>query len=366
VQDIKEELSRDVRKQLHTILDLLKDLDAEGGNSRVEKPVGREQMEVLEQFIASDLPVQLLAQLSTLEFEARKDVMNLSCALLWPSLPEEICQQVIDYLRYHPRVFELLVRGYSNEEAALHCGVVLRSFFRKGELVEAFLTSGQIFELIRFASHPCIDVSADAIYTLRKVMLEHKEVSGPWLNANNKEYWSFFNTLLESEDYCIERQALTLLAGMLLDAHFQKAMIDYVNNVKHLQLIMNLLRDDSPTIQAEAFHAFKIFVVNPKKPVKVHQILVKNKDKLILLLQSLHAVRTDDANFAADQQKVINRLLAMPARVSSTPATSNLSRTNSSVSMATTCDTTNSEAPEWELAVKRGRSAALAGLDRSL
>jgi len=343
--DSDNELCKDVQKQLHTILDLLKELSRDENDEPSVQTLKAKQKykDIVEEFVAADLPVQLLAQLTSLEFEARKDVMNVCCALLWHGLPAEVAAQVLGYLRYHPSVFHLLVESYSNEEAALHCGVVLRSFLRHTDLVDAFLSSGKVFELVRHARHPCIDIASDAIYTLRMVMLTHAEVSGPWLLANFEEFFALFNPLLECEDYVVERQALTLLTGILMDKHFQRVMIVYVSNDRNLQIVMNLLLDDSTIIQAEAFHVFKIFVVNPQKPERIQRILVKNKEKLVTLLESLHSVRSDDESFIGDQQKVIGRLrpMCMPRRSTPKPP-EDLSRTNSSismVSMATTCGT---------------------------
>ncbi|CAL1148261.1 unnamed protein product, partial [Cladocopium goreaui] len=78
--------------------------------------VTQEQLHVLEQFLAADLPVQLLSQMTTLDFEVRKDVMNVCCALLWPDLPEEVAAQVMEYVRFHPTLFNKLMDSYANEE----------------------------------------------------------------------------------------------------------------------------------------------------------------------------------------------------------------------------------------------------------
>lgn len=51
-------------------------------------------------------------------------------------------------------------------------------------------------------------------------------------------------------------------------------------------MMMNLLRDTSANIQFEAFHVFKVFVANPKKPETICQILVNNRDKLIAYLKN--------------------------------------------------------------------------------
>lgn len=51
-------------------------------------------------------------------------------------------------------------------------------------------------------------------------------------------------------------------------------------------MMMNLLRDTSANIQFEAFHVFKVFVANPKKPEAICQILINNRDKLIAYLRN--------------------------------------------------------------------------------
>lgn len=57
----------------------------------------------------------------------------------------------------------------------------------------------------------------------------------------------------------------------------------------NLKMMMNLLRDKSANIQFEAFHVFKVFVANPKKPDDIRQILLANKEKLITYLQNFHS-----------------------------------------------------------------------------
>lgn len=62
-------------------------------------------------------------------------------------------------------------------------------------------------------------------------------------------------------------------------------LIDF-SEKEHLKLMMNLLRDTSANIQFEAFHVFKVFVANPKKPDTIAQILSNNRDKLIAYLRN--------------------------------------------------------------------------------
>lgn len=53
-------------------------------------------------------------------------------------------------------------------------------------------------------------------------------------------------------------------------------------------MMMNFLRDKSRNIQFEAFHVFKVFVANPKKPAPIESILRKNKEKLLVFLKGFH------------------------------------------------------------------------------
>lgn len=302
--------SEDVRKHMLNMLQTIKDLTGERGARQAcqRNTPPDDAVEVLEQLIAADLPVQLLAQLPHLEFETRKEVMNVCCAFLWPGIPHQIDRKFVEYLRDHSCVFQVLIEGYACEEAALHYGVVLRSCARHRELVEAFLRSKQIYELVKFARHPSIDISSDAFYTLREMFLEHKDISAAWLEENFHEFFKLYNSLLISGEYVAERQAQKLLAEILLDKHFRRVMLSYVSNERNLQITMNLLKDHSKSIQVEAFHVFKIFVANPQKPPWIQQILYKNREKLCILLSSLPHMRPEDKKLEGDVLNVMDKL----------------------------------------------------------
>eukprot|EP00933_Yihiella_yeosuensis_P043651 TRINITY_DN3856_c0_g2_i1.p1 TRINITY_DN3856_c0_g2~~TRINITY_DN3856_c0_g2_i1.p1 ORF type:complete len:421 (+),score=84.74 TRINITY_DN3856_c0_g2_i1:337-1599(+) len=355
MEDHKLELCKDVQMQLQSILSFLKDLREGEENSKNPQKVtplsAEEESRIISQFIAADLPVQLLAQLANLEFEARKDVMNVFCALLWKGLPEELGAEVLEYLRDHPRIFPLLIKGFDHDEVFMHCGVVLRSCLRHEVLADAFLNSGLVMELVGHTRNPSMEIAADAFSSLREVMTDHKEVSGKWLHLHFDEFFKLYNPLLQCEDYVVQRQALTLLNCILLDRNYQKAMLAYVKNEQHLQIVMNLLRDNSHAIQTEAFHVFKIFVVNPRKPTRIQLILVKNKGKLVALLEGLQPLRADDTKFSEDQQNVISRLLPMTAPPKTTQGSNqtHFPRSSSSISMATTAEPDAHEAVAMDL-----------------
>merc|ERR1719197_243014 len=87
---------------------------------------------------------------------------------------------------------------------------------------------------------------------------------------------------------------------------------------------MNMLRDKSANIQFEAFHVFKVFVANPKKPADVADILLKNKEKLIAYLENFHNDK-DDEQFNEEKALLIKTLHDLqptpaPAPAASAPA----------------------------------------------
>ena len=79
-------------------------------------------------------------------------------------------------------------------------------------------------------------------------------------------------------------QSLKLLGELLMERSNVRIMVQYVGNIGNLMLVMNLLKDPSKTIQFEAFHVFKVFVANPRKPEKIKEILISNKEKLLRYL----------------------------------------------------------------------------------
>lgn len=176
--------------------------------------------------------------------------------------------------------------------------------------------------LITFTRAASFDISSDAFSTLHDFLLTHKTASAAFLEANFQEFFKLYNGLLVCEDYVTQRQALKLLSEMLLDRTFMRVMLAYIGDEQFLQIHMNLLRADSKAIQFEAFHVFKIFVANPQKPHRVQQILYKNKEKLMKLLDTLKPNRPDDRHFAEDKATVIAKLQVLEAPAPKTPVAS--------------------------------------------
>merc|ERR1711988_2017937 len=142
-----------------------------------------------------------------------------------------------------------------------------------------------------------------------EILLDNRDVSAPYVNEQFEEFFTQYNTVLRKNDYVTVRRLLKLLSELLFEPEYQKVMVRYVSKVEFLQLQMTLLRDKSKSIQFEAFGIFKIFVANPRKTPKVHQILYQNRDKLLKLLQKLSwTTREEDEVFLQDRHTTIEKL----------------------------------------------------------
>jgi calcium binding protein 39 len=134
------------------------------------------------------------------------------------------------------------------------------------------------------------------------------------VEANFDDFFGSFHNLLEVQNYVAQRQALKLLGKMLLDRSFKDIMFKYVANERFLQIHMNLLRHNSKAMQTAAFHIFKIFpAMPPRAPYRVQQILFRNKEKLLCLLDSFQSTAEENTGFASDLQLTLHNLTQLEA-----------------------------------------------------
>jgi calcium binding protein 39 len=294
-------------------------------NSPMQEDMRGELREVLSCILSANVPSRLLARLCSLEFEAQKDVVRLFGVVVRLSAAIGEGKQVIDYLQSQPEIAQSLVDGCGRPEVALHCGFMLRSLFCYPQIAQIILASGVAEELVTLARNESFDISSDAFSSLRELVLTHKAESAAHIDSNFTKFFTEYHLLLASENYVTQRQALRLLGELLLNRGFKTVMMAYVANEQFLQIHMNLLRQSSKAIQIEAFHVLKIFVVNPRKPPRVHSILYKNRERLVKLLETFYTKKVDDEPFAKDLKTVIQtleNLQSLPKSPASSPKNS--------------------------------------------
>jgi len=275
---------------------------------------GRLHRETIASLFRHDVPRQMLLCMEALDFENRKVAMRLLDAVVRRALtpPCDAAELVESYMREHPDTLQHLLAGCGKLEVFFLCSPLIKSFARSPSMAKALLDAGAANHLLDLAFHQNFDIASEAFVALRELLLAHADISAEYVQDHASSFFPAWHLLLSSEDnYVIKRQALRFLAEMLLDASFQDVMCEYVRTEQYLRIHMNLLIDDSVTIQLEAFHVFKLFVANPYKPARLQLILAKNRHGLVKKVKYLSGVQRDDAQFESDAAHVIGALTSL-------------------------------------------------------
>ncbi|XP_057420176.1 putative MO25-like protein At5g47540 [Lotus japonicus] len=292
------ELNRNIR-DIKTIL---------YGNNESE-PVPEACAQLTEEFFKGDT-LQLIVQcLPNLNLEARKDATQVVANLQRQQVQFKLI--AADYLEKNMDIMDVLITGYENTDMALHYGAMLRECIRHQIVAKYVLDSPHIKRFFDYIQFPNFDIAADAAATFKELMTRHKSTVAEFLSKNFEWYFDEYNSkLLESSNYITRRQAVKLLADMLLERSNSAVMTRYVSSRENLRILMNLLRESSKSIQIEAFHVFKLFAANQNKPADIISILVTNRSKLLRLLGDLK-IEKEDEPFEADKAQVMKEIAAL-------------------------------------------------------
>lgn len=259
-----------------------------------------------------DLLLLIASNLSAMEFETRKDAVQIFNNLLRRDVDESTGKCSVNKVAEHDgEVLKTLVDGYRNGDIALNCGHILRECIRHEQLVKLMLQSELFWEFFELVELNDFDVASDAFSTFKECLVRHVNISARFIEGGMDRFVNKYNELLKSSNYVTRRQSLKLLGEMLLERANFRIMTHYIASAANLRLIMNLLLDSRRNIQFEAFHVFKIFVANPNKPSEVQHILVRNKEKMLAYLTDFLSDREDD-QFQEDRQLVLQEIRSLP------------------------------------------------------
>ncbi|KAI0300524.1 mo25 protein [Multifurca ochricompacta] len=280
--------SEEVSKYLQQIKGMLY---GDGVDVRPE-PIPELFAQLAQETYSTDLLQLLVVHIARFDFEARKDVVQIFNNLLrrqigtrWPT---------VEYISGKREVLFAALAGYENEEIALNTGMILREMLRHEPLCKILLHSEQFYKYPHYIETTTFGISTDAYTSLKETLTRHKPVVAEYLDKNYDRFFNSFTTLILSTNYVTKRQSLKLLGEILLDRANFNVMTRYIANDANLKMMMNLLRDKSKNIQFEAFHVFKVFVANPKKPPQIEAILRRNKEKLLVFLKNFHNDKDDE------------------------------------------------------------------------
>jgi len=281
------------------------------GNSESE-PVPEACAQLTQEFFADNTLRLLIQYLPKLNLEARKDATQIVANLQRQQVQSKLIAS--DYLDTNLDLMDVLVSGYENTDMALHYGAMLRECIRHQIVAKYVLDSPHMKKFFDYIQLPNFDIAADAAATFKELMTRHKSTVADFLSNYYEWFFDEYNSkLLESSNYITRRQAVKLLGDMLLDRTNSAVMTRYVSSRDNLRILMNLLRESSKSIQIEAFHVFKLFAANQKKPADIISIFVANRSKLLRLLGDLKTDKEDE-QFEADKAQVIKEIAALEPR----------------------------------------------------
>lgn len=265
-------------------------------------PVPEVVAQLAQETYSTDLLYHLVVNIAKFEFEARKDVVQIFNNLLRRQIGSRY--PTVEYICQKKDVIFAAFKGYENEEVALNTGMILREMLRHEPLCKILLYSEQFYMFPHYIETTTFGISCDVYTNLKECLTRHKPMVAEFLDKNYDRFFSSFTTLILSNNYVTKRQSLKLLGEILLDRANFNVMTRYIANEANLKMMMNLLRDKSKNIQFEAFHVFKVFVANPKKPPQIEAILRRNKEKLLAFLKNFHNDKEDE-QFTDEKQFLI-------------------------------------------------------------
>lgn len=282
------------------------------GSSDAE-PVAEACAQLTQEFFKENTMRLLIMFLPKLNLEARKDTTQVVANLQRQQVHSRLIAS--DYLEKNLDLMDTLMSGYDDPSIALHYGSMLRDCIRH-QSVAKYVLGNHLRKFFDYIQLPTFDISSDAAATFKELLTRHKSTVAEFLTRNYDWFFEEFNTkLLESSNYITRRQAVKLLGDILLDRSNTATMVRYVSSKENLQILMNLLRESSKSIQIEAFHVFKLFVANQHKPAEIVTILVANRSKLLRLLANF-TLDKEDEQFEADKAQVVREIASLEPRES--------------------------------------------------
>ncbi|KAI5994850.1 mo25 protein [Pisolithus albus] len=267
------------------------------------EPIPELIAQLAQETYSTDLLLILLQNMHKFDFESRKDVVQIFNNLLRRQIGNRL--PTVEYIcaRREDVIFSALA-GYGNEEIALNTGMILREMLRHEQLAKILLYSDQFYMFPHYIETTSFGVSCDSFANLKDTLTRHKPMVAEYLDKNYDRFFNSYTTLILSNNYVTKRQSLKLLGEILLDRANFNVMTRYIAQDANLKMMMNMLRDKSKNIQFEAFHVFKVFVANPKKPPQIEAILRRNKEKLLVFLKNFHNDKEDE-QFSDEKQFLI-------------------------------------------------------------
>ncbi|CAN6302112.1 unnamed protein product [Urochloa humidicola] len=259
----------------------------------------------------NDIFRQLIICLPQLDLDTQKDVTQVIANLQRQKVDSRLVAS--EYLEANLDLLDILMSRCDNMDIAVHYSTLLRDCIRHQVAARYVLESQRLKCFFDYIQFPDFNVQSDVFKTFKELVTRHKSTVVEFFSKNYDWFFAEFNSklILSASNYFIRRQAIQLLRDILIERSNAAVMARYVCSKGHLIILMNLLRDESKAIQVEAFHVFKLFVLNKEKPPEISTILHTNRNKLLRFLKDFSSLEKDDKKFEADKGRVTSEILTL-------------------------------------------------------
>lgn len=263
--------------------------------------------ELTTSIVDAELLCNLVLHVEALEFEARKNLVQIFSNLLRRQF--EGSYPMVDYICRNAFMIDCLIVGYENLEVSMNCGSMLQECIRHEELARLVFRSENFWKLFQYVSCHNFDIQSDAFKTFKELLTTHKTLAAEFLAEEFDAFFGHFMQLLDSDNYATQKLSLKLLGELLLDRSNYHVMTRFITIPDFMKKMMVLLRSKKG-VSLEAFNVFKIFAANPKKPPEIVSILLKNRDKLIDFFEEFQKGSGED-HFKVEKEVVINAIRSL-------------------------------------------------------
>jgi calcium binding protein 39 len=212
---------------------------------------------------------------------------------------------------------------------------MFRECIRHERLAKLIFESSYLHDFFEYLQVPGFEISSDAFLSFRTLLTEHKRLTANFIMNHYDDFFDPFNALLTSDNYVTKLSSLQFLSTLLIDRYNYNIMSKYVSDTKNLKRVMIAMKDTHRNIQFEAYHAFKLFVVNPASNPAIASILFKNKERLV---KHLHAFQQDRDNdqFTEEKMYLIKQIQELPETSCSNQSSGSIDTGDSGSNSSTT------------------------------
>ena len=269
---------------------------------------------------STEIMLHIAQKIAFLTAETRRIVSAIWGYLLKMEHPKSFQRPMVEYLLKNPEAVNALFGSYGRNTNGIDViiGVMIRDATRFQKVIEHVFKRKLVLALFPVLTSANFDVSSDAFQTLKEILVNHKDVSAPWLSQNFDIFFDEYMRLVENasaDEYVTVRQSLGILSSILLDRQFMDVMIQFVNKEEFLKPILILMNNKSKVVQFEAFHIFKIFAANPNKTPNIMRILIQNHDRIMKILDHIEKDRSEDVEFTQDKAAVVRKLISLKEKI---------------------------------------------------